>query len=78
MSAIASTPDNRFTIKSWGDALYEQAKRKFGEERDRLITLASEKYGSIGNHQALLKLSISLGEQVKDVTFNLPYNIRPN
>ena len=23
-SAISSTPDNRFTIKSWGDALHEQ------------------------------------------------------
>jgi hypothetical protein len=34
-AASTSTLDNRFTVKSWGDALAEQAKRKTGEAREK-------------------------------------------
>ena len=34
-AASSSTLDNKFTVKSWADALCEQAKRKTGDDRDK-------------------------------------------
>ncbi len=67
-AASSSTLDNRFTLKSWGDALAEQSKRKTGEEREKLISLANEKYVSIESQSSLLQLAMSLSKQAQQQT----------
>lgn len=47
-------------MKSWADALVEQAKRKSGKERESLVIAASEKYLSIENYKSLAMLAADL------------------
>src|SRR5690554_5762646 len=65
-TALSSALDNRHTLQAWADALAHHARRKEGQERDKLVHQASEKYLSIQNHKSLVILALSLlGEAVK-------------
>ena len=43
-AALSSNPDNYLALNKWGDALHQQALKKTGEERERLVHQAVEKY----------------------------------
>lgn len=45
------------------DALQQRGKMKKGEEKDKLILQATEKYLSIGNIDSLFELAFSLSNQ---------------
>eukprot|EP01119_Soliformovum_irregulare_P020731 TRINITY_DN6771_c0_g1_i1.p1 TRINITY_DN6771_c0_g1~~TRINITY_DN6771_c0_g1_i1.p1 ORF type:complete len:1301 (+),score=414.07 TRINITY_DN6771_c0_g1_i1:81-3983(+) len=62
-TALSSTLDNRLTIKSWGEALYAQSKRKTGEERSKLVVQATERLSSIGDYQAIVRF----GHELRDL-----------
>lgn len=62
-AALSSTLDNKETIKSWGDALTEQSKRKKGKERTNMVLQASEKYAAIDSPRCLNELGLYLMNQ---------------
>ena len=55
-SALSSTPDNQLTLKNWGDALAWQMQRKTGEERQKLVYQAVDKYQQMRCHESLTNL----------------------
>lgn len=55
-SALSSTPDNQLTLKTWGDALAHQMQRKSGEERQKLVYQAIDKYQQMRCHESLVNL----------------------
>lgn len=56
-TALSSTPDNQLILKNWGDALCEQMKNKTGEERERLVLKAVDKYQQMRCTTSLMKLA---------------------
>lgn len=67
-TALSSTPDNQLILKNWGDALCEQMKSKTGEERDRLVWKAIDKYQQMRCTSSLMKLGELLHRLIADQT----------
>lgn len=67
-TALSSTPDNQLILKNWGDALCEQMKNKTGEERDRLVWKAIDKYQQMRCTTSLMKLGDLLRHLVSNQT----------
>lgn len=53
---------NAFTLKSWGDALREQSKKKRGVLKTKLVDSASEKYKAIDGASSLSKMAEELAK----------------